>query len=116
MRAFVLVEPKFLTPPEIFPTLLEGFAAWRDTNREHMESFEFFAGGGGGFGIFNGPDEATLNRIMVQYPFFPLQLDNGSPHTRRGYCVGAVARNHERGDGRGPCSVGESLGEHQLSA
>jgi muconolactone delta-isomerase len=35
-----------------------------------MESFEFFAGGGGGFGIFNGPDEATLNRIMVQYPFF----------------------------------------------
>jgi uncharacterized protein YoaH (UPF0181 family) len=74
MRAFVLVEPKFFTPPEIFPTLLEGFAAWRDANREHMESFEFFAGGGGGFGIFNGPDEATLNRIMVQYPFFAYSL------------------------------------------
>jgi hypothetical protein len=71
MRAFVMVEPKFLTPPELFPTLLEGFVAWRDANREHMESFEFFAGGGGGFGIINGPDEATLNRIMVQYPFFP---------------------------------------------
>jgi muconolactone delta-isomerase len=70
MRAFVLVEPKFFTPPEIFPTLLEGFAAWREANREHMESFEFFAGGGGGFGIFNGPDEATLNRMMFQYPFF----------------------------------------------
>jgi hypothetical protein len=24
MRAFVLVEPKFFTPPEILPTLLEG--------------------------------------------------------------------------------------------
>jgi hypothetical protein len=71
MRAFVLVEPKFFTPPEVFPTLLEGFAAWRDANREHIEAFEFFAGGGGGFGIFNGPDEATLNRIMFQYPFFP---------------------------------------------
>jgi muconolactone delta-isomerase len=71
MRAFVLVEPKFFTPPEILPTLLEGFVAWREANREHMESFEFFAGGGGGFGIFNGPDEATLNGIMVQYPFFP---------------------------------------------
>ena len=71
MRAFVMVEPKFFTPPEVFPTLLEHFAAWRDANREHMESFEFFAGGGGGFGIFNGPDEATLNRIMFQYPFFP---------------------------------------------
>jgi hypothetical protein len=71
MRTFVLVEPKFFTPPEVFPTLLEGFVAWRDANREHIEAFEFFAGGGGGFGIFNGPDEATLNRIMVQYPFFP---------------------------------------------
>ena len=40
-----------------------------------MESFEFFAGGGGGgFGIFNGPDEATLNRIMVKYPFFAYSL------------------------------------------
>jgi hypothetical protein len=71
MRALVLVEPKFFTPPEVFPTLLEGFAAWREAHREQMESFEFFAGGGGGFGIFNGPDEATLNRMMVQYPFFP---------------------------------------------
>jgi hypothetical protein len=70
MRAFVMVEPKFFTPEEIFPALLEGFVAWREANREHMETFEFFAGGGGGFGIFNG-DEATLNRIMVQYPFFP---------------------------------------------
>ena len=39
MRVFVMVEPKFFTPPEVFPTLLEGFAAWRDANREHMESF-----------------------------------------------------------------------------
>ena len=36
-----------------------------------MEVFEFFAGGGGGFGIFNVPDEATLNRIMVEYPLTP---------------------------------------------
>ena len=74
MRSFVLVEPKFFTPPEILPTLLEGFVAWRDTNREHMESFEFFAGGGGGFGIFNGLEGATLNRIMVKYRFFAYSL------------------------------------------
>jgi hypothetical protein len=36
-----------------------------------METFEFFAGGGGGFVIFNVPDEATLNRIMVEYPLTP---------------------------------------------
>ena len=74
MRAFVLVEPKFFTPPEMFPTLLDAFAAWRDAHREHMETFEFFAGGGGGFGILNVPDEATLNRIMVKYPFFAYSL------------------------------------------
>ena len=71
MRVFVLVEPKFFIPPEMFPTLLDGFAAWRDAHRGVMEVFEFFAGGGGGFGILNVPDEATLNRIMVQYPFTP---------------------------------------------
>ena len=71
MRVLVLVEPKFFIPPEMFPTLLDGFAAWRDTHRGSMEAFEFFAGGGGGFGILNVPDEATLNRMIVQYPFTP---------------------------------------------
>jgi len=71
MRVFVLVEPKFFAPPEVFPTLMDGFAAWREAHRERMEAFEFFAGGGGGFGIFNVPDEAALNRIMVQYPLTP---------------------------------------------
>jgi hypothetical protein len=71
MRVFVLVEPRFFAPPEIFPTLIEGFTAWRDTHRESMEVFEFFAGGAGGFGVFNVPDEATLNRIMIRYPFAP---------------------------------------------
>jgi muconolactone delta-isomerase len=71
MRVFVLVEPKFFARPEVFPDLMEGFATWRDAHRERMEAFEFFAGGGGGFGIFNVPDEATLNRIMVEYPLTP---------------------------------------------
>ena len=55
MRVFVLVEPKFFIPPEMFPTLLDGFAAWREAQRESMETFEFFAGGGGGFGILDVP-------------------------------------------------------------
>jgi hypothetical protein len=71
MRVFVLVEPKFFASPEVFPTLMDGFAAWREANRERMEAFEFFAGAGGGFGIFNVADEAALNRIMVQYPLTP---------------------------------------------
>ena len=47
MRVFVLVEPKFFAAPEVFPALMEGFAAWRDAHRERMEAFEFFAGGVG---------------------------------------------------------------------
>src|SRR5829696_6169432 len=38
MRMFVLVEPKFFAPPEVFPALMEGFAAWRDAHRERMEA------------------------------------------------------------------------------
>src|SRR5215218_6930177 len=60
-----------------------------------------------------GYPEPDNGRVSVN----TLQWVNGSPHTRRGYCVRAVAGNHARNDGRSrPCSVGESVGEHQLSA
>jgi hypothetical protein len=71
MRVFILVEPKFFVPPDMFPDLLEGFAEWRERYRDRMESFEFFAGGGGGFGVFNVADEATLNQMVIEYPFTP---------------------------------------------
>ena len=71
MRVFVLVEPKFFVSPDMFPGLLEGFADWRERYRDRMEAFEFFAGGGGGFGVFNVADEATLNQMMIEYPFTP---------------------------------------------
>src|SRR3712207_3382370 len=88
LRVFVLVEPKFFVPPETFPTLLDGFAAWRDAHRESMEAFEFFVGGGGGFGVFNVADEATLNRIMVQYPFTPFSEITTRPILDRDTALG----------------------------
>jgi hypothetical protein len=101
MRAFVMVEPKFFTPEEIFPALLEGFVAWREANREHMETFEFFAGGGGGFGIFNG-DEATLNRIMVQYPFFPYSQITVRPILDGDTALGQLREIMSEAMGEGP--------------
>ena len=71
MRTVVIVRPQFPVPPDQLPTLFDGFADWRERYRDSMESFEFFAGGGGGFGVFNVPDEATLNQIMVEYPLLP---------------------------------------------
>jgi hypothetical protein len=50
----------------MFPALPDRFAAWREQYRNSMQSFELFAGGGGGFGGIITPDKATLNRIMVE--------------------------------------------------
>jgi hypothetical protein len=36
-----------------------------------MESFEFFTAGGCGCGIVNVPDDATLARMFMEYPFGP---------------------------------------------
>ena len=71
MRAVVIVRPLSPVPPDLLPILFEGFANWRERYRDSMESFEFFAGGGGGFGVLNVSDEATLNQIMVEYPLLP---------------------------------------------
>ena len=69
MRMFVMAEPQFPIPPEQFPALAEGFAAWTERYRGQMELFEFFAGGGGGFGVVNVPDEKTLTQMLLEYPF-----------------------------------------------
>jgi hypothetical protein len=70
MRVLVLVKDKFPIPLEQFPSLLDAFVDWRERYRDSMESFEFFAGSSGGFGIINVPDEKTLSRAMTEYPFF----------------------------------------------
>jgi muconolactone delta-isomerase len=69
MRCLVLVHPKFMLPLDQLPAMTEGFAAWRERYRPQMEAFEFFAGSAGGFGILNVADEATLNQIMLEFPF-----------------------------------------------
>ena len=76
MRIFVMSQPRFPVPPEQLPALTQGFVAWREKYRSVTESFEFFAGNNGGFGVLNVPDEATLNQIMIEYPFGPFsELD-----------------------------------------
>ena len=71
MRAMVITRPQSPPPLDLFPALFDRFADWRERYRDRMESFEFFAGGGGGFGVVNVADEATLNQIMVEYPLLP---------------------------------------------
>jgi hypothetical protein len=72
MRLLVISRSRFLIPPEQLPALFQAFAAWRERYRSVSESFEFFAGGGGGYGVVNVADEATFNQMMLEYPFGPL--------------------------------------------
>ena len=71
MRAIVITRPQSPPPLDLLPALFEGFADWRERYRDRMESFNFFAGGGGGFGVVNVADEATLNQMMVENPLLP---------------------------------------------
>ena len=72
MRILVISRPQFPVPPEQLPALFQAFAAWRERYRSVFESFDFFAGGGGGYGVANVADEATFNQMMLEYPFGPL--------------------------------------------
>jgi muconolactone delta-isomerase len=56
-------------PPEQLPSIMERFAEWRERYRGHMESFEFYAGGGGGFMVIDVSNEVELNQMMSEYPF-----------------------------------------------
>jgi hypothetical protein len=56
MHLLVLAEPRLPIPPEVLPSLLGEFAAWCEQYINSMGSFEFFVGGGGGFGAINTPD------------------------------------------------------------
>ena len=69
MRFIAITRSTSPVPPEQLPSLMERFAEWREQYREHLQSFEFFAGSPGGFMVINAPDEVVLNQLMAEYPF-----------------------------------------------
>jgi hypothetical protein len=69
-------------PPEQLPSIMERFADWREQYRDRTESFEFYAGGGGGFMVIDVPDEVELNSMMSEYPFNAVPRGRYSPHHR----------------------------------
>jgi hypothetical protein len=71
MRALITSDPKFPPPQEAMLPLMDAFAGWRERYRSFMETFDFFVSDGGGCGIVNAPDDATLGQIIMEYPFGP---------------------------------------------
>ena len=79
MRTLLIVEPGPVgPPPEAMVGMLEAMAAWRDRWRSKMETFEFFAGRGGGWGVFN-MDEIELSQSMMEFPFAPFSTISVHP-------------------------------------
>jgi hypothetical protein len=79
MKVLITVNAKHPVPPEMMPGLIQGFIDWRARYRSQMESFYFWAGGGGGGGIINAADEASLHRMMLEFPFAFFSDINAQP-------------------------------------
>jgi len=70
MRALVIGRPKFQVPTEQAPELTEKAIDWYERYEDSFTAFGTFLGGGG-FGIVDVEDEATLDRLIVEMPFTP---------------------------------------------
>ena len=68
MRFLVISTPKHQLPLEQVPGLLDAERQWYDRNSEYLESYGWFADGGG-FGLVDMPDLETLNRVNKEHPF-----------------------------------------------
>jgi hypothetical protein len=71
MRFLVISLPRSETvPPELLPGLLDAEREWRGRYSDRIDSYGWFAGGGG-FGIVDAGDETTLSRMVTEHPFTP---------------------------------------------
>jgi muconolactone delta-isomerase len=73
VRFLVISNPKFMTPPEMIPDLVDAMSAWveQHTVSGKLEFAWSLAGQVGGGGIVNVDSAEELDAIMVGYPFGP---------------------------------------------
>jgi hypothetical protein len=72
-RFLIISHPKFITPPEIIPSLVDAMSAWVDqhTASGKLEFARSLAGQVGGGGILNVDSAEELDADMVGFPFGP---------------------------------------------
>ena len=99
MRFAVIVRPKFPIPPEQVGMVIEGFGQWREKYRGNLEVFEFFAGGGGGFGIAQVRRRGVAEPDDAREPDQLLLGHRDPPHDGRRRRAEAVARGGRDDDG-----------------
>jgi len=70
MRFLVLAEPAVAPPPELLPSLLAAEKEWRNRYADRLDSYAWFAAGGG-TGIIDVDDAETLFQAVNEHPFSP---------------------------------------------
>jgi hypothetical protein len=71
MRFLVLTSSTTPPPPELIPDLIAAERGWRDRHRDRIESYGWFVGDRGGFGVVAGDDELVLAQMVAEHPFTP---------------------------------------------
>jgi hypothetical protein len=69
MRALIISRPTFPVAQAEFPGIMQAVAGWRECYKPMMEKSEFFISGAGGCGIVNVPDDQTLARMLMEFPW-----------------------------------------------
>jgi hypothetical protein len=70
MRFLVLAEPVSAPPPELLPSIVAAEQEWRARYADRLESYAWFANGGG-TGIIDVDDAETLFGAVAEHPFCP---------------------------------------------
>ena len=71
MRFMFITHLRHPVPPELMPSLMEGFAAWWERYRDRWEGAGFFAEGNGGGGICEVADEVEFHQMILEWPLTP---------------------------------------------
>ena len=70
MQVLVVATPKHPIAPAELPGLVEGATDWYERHKDEIQAFGLFPGGGG-FGIVDVDDAATINQLLLEMPFAP---------------------------------------------
>jgi hypothetical protein len=79
MRFMMVARSQYPVPPDLLPTLVDGFQAWWERYRDRWEAAGFFAGVNGGGGICQVADETEFNRMMMEWPLAPFSEIDSHP-------------------------------------
>lgn len=71
MRFLVVSTPRVPIPPDQLPGMIDRAEQWQERYADHLPHGIGIFPGGGGFGILDAPDEATVHRILTEMPFSP---------------------------------------------